>query len=216
MTTSTVNPQPARTELGETLNVGGWGILRADSADKQWTYEYDETNTDWRITHNPTGLETLVHTLDEGREWTASDDALDELRGLAESWLAPQTTLPDGTKSGPYVLAEQIARATRALMVFSGTLLPAGTPVDALCDCGGLLAHQRGEWVHVDSCVEELHDPGQPCPDNRDQHKVCPEPSPAQCLHPQCRQSNVFNSYGPFPCPFDLALCCGVHHGGQS
>lgn len=111
-----------------------------------------------------------------------------------------------------FVLEEEYNRAERALMIFATppTLLPAGTPVDAVCYCGGYLTLQKGrQWIHVNTCQDELDHPGEACPHDQNNHKVCQTPAAVQCEHIQCRQSNDVNTV-----PCDLGyLCCGNHHG---
>ncbi len=48
--------------------------------------------------------------------------------------------------------------------------------------CTGLLAYEKGRWVHVDRCRDCLGT-DQPCPIG---HTSCPDPEPLRCLHETC------------------------------
>jgi hypothetical protein len=49
-----------------------------------------------------------------------------------------------------------------------------------ICLCGGLLGYVRGEWHHVDFCLECLTAPARrsDC-----KHEGCPTPEPVRCAH---------------------------------
>lgn len=192
--------RPPMTRLGEAVIDHGH-LTYATSTDGVWTYELLDAAGLWRTSHVPTGLDLDFDALPAARQFTARGDyALEVLRIFAGEQLGHT----------PFVLEDEQHRATRALMVFAGLLLPAGTVADARCYCGGFLTEQRRRWLHVDTCIEELHDPGQPCPDMRNRHQVCANPQPVDCDHHHCRAVGDLNAV---PCLTNPSRpCCGCCH----
>lgn len=180
---------------------------QATSLDGVWFYEWlmGFPGAPWEVRHNPTGLTEWFDTLDEALVWTADPATLDHLRRCARTQL-----------DGEFVLQSERDRGRRALMLLADppTLLPHTTDpdqVEAMCVCGGFLAYGPGRILtHVDTCAEELHTPGQPCPDDRNTHTVCDAAAAAVCGHEHCLAPNQHHAR---PCLMARELCCGCCYG---
>lgn len=187
-----------RSRIGQTTVTPSAGLVYAKSADTVWTYERQQDDGLWLVTHDATGLEMTHRTLLEARQWTATPAAILELRAMAADLLV-----------APFVLPDDQRQAHRALMVFAGTLLPAATDVDSRCECGGYLTLQRGvRYLHVNTCPECQHQPDEPCPDGMNTHKVCYAPAPVECDHRNCHKANNLSA----DCDLGHGTCCGEHH----
>ncbi len=119
-------------------------------------------------------------------------------------------------------MAEPVTPPSGAALAL-GVLLPAGTPVDSRCECGGFLsAPGTNGRQHINICDDELFC-GQSfatvirgdliaCPDQSAGHKVCDQPTSVQCGHAQCVRANRVDAVNCDRHDF----CCGCCQGDQS
>lgn len=77
----------------------------------------------------------------------------------------------------------------------------------AVATCGGHLRRIRGEYVHVNACVECVDTPvTQPCPVG--EHRTCSDPEPLQCDHLGCHSAHTLET----TCERGHLSCCGCCH----
>lgn len=181
----------------------------AVSTNGTWSYRWLSDEITWEVEHNPTSLTERFYALNEMLEWTGDEQAaLDDLRRLAIAQV-----------EADFVLPSEQRRAHRALMFFAGTLLPRTTDpaeIESMCVCGGYLAYTPGlvpgqTLTHVDTCAECLHNPAEPCPDDRNTHLVCDDPRAKRCGHDRCTDVNRVHAR----CLVGKDDCCGMCcHGG--
>lgn len=145
--------------------------------------------------------ETLSLWTIASREWTADPGTLPWLRAVAAA---------DAKRVGGE--PRERTMALLAVAHFDGKLLPPTQTADCRCErCGGYLARLRGnQWIHVDTCIEELE--GDPCPDNRTTHQVCETPWPVICVHASCHAAGDLTAV---PCEYGYDACCGTCCHGE-
>lgn len=165
---------------------GVWGFLPPDD---------EEADRTCIVQHLPTGLQQGFTSLGKAETWAASSDALDLLQ--AQAWEGLRGCAGDYEKT----------RAVAALEWF-GVLLPAGTPVDSRCECGGYLSFPDATQGrrHVNTCDAELFTGRSyetvirgdlvACPDLAVTHKVCDRPTPVPCGHAQCVRASRIVAVG--------------------
>jgi hypothetical protein len=176
------------------------------TTDDAWVRVWLPDEAVWEARHNPTGLAERFADINSLVAWTADEPAaLADLRRVALETLTAE-----------FALTSEKDRAGRALMLLADppTLMPYTTHpdlIEAVCVCGGYLGYAPGRILtHIDICAEELHAPGQPCPDDRNTHKVCAAPAVAVCGHEHCLAPNKVNA---LPCLMAKDLCCACCHG---
>lgn len=172
------------------------------AADEAWSFSWLADEAAWEALHKMTGLAERFCSPADMVAWAADDvAALADLRRAARVQL-----------HAPFALQSERDRGRRALMLLADppTLLPYTTDpdlIESMCICGGYLAYGPGQTLtHVDTCAEELHAPGSPCPDDRNTHKVCDAPSAAVCGHEACLAPNQLHA--PH-CLVGKEVCCG-------
>ncbi len=157
---------------------------------------FDNTSPRWALTNHATGW--TIHFLSPAvaEKFARKVDANDDIRIMAEYVLQREL-----------VSDEAVRRARRVVALAEGRMV-AG-PADSLCECGGMLTHAGGRYIHVDRCESCLDLPeGATCPDMDGlRHLVCRVPAPVQCEHAHCRRPNAIDIE---PCQQDK-ICCGNH-----
>lgn len=157
---------------------------------------YDNFTPRWALTRAATGWTIHFTSPAVAERFAAKADADDQCKLMAEYVLSNELSSEEGVR-----------RARRALAIHEGRMVDG--PADSLCECGGLLTHAGGAYLHVDRCESCLHLPeGATCPDTDGlRHLVCRVPAPVQCEHHHCRRPNVIEVE---PCDRDK-ICCGNH-----
>lgn len=90
-------------------------------------------------------------------------------------------------------------------------------PAVALCECGLLLGHTAGTYLHLDVCCD-CFDPrsqqylpglGKAC-DASAHRAACEGVQPVVCEHVRCYTVAAVDAW---PCQYDRGACCGCCHG---